>query len=164
VTVDMSEGHAANARTGKILNDFPCGAKRYDPRTGEGPTIWTRNGKALQYRMALPREWADLYGSWNLAFVSRYREFPYLFAKLLIPQVQEYTDEPGAYIYNRALALYIHLHFLYLTRADNAAQDVESIDWADKDLTHLWGQVNLASAKAYAAAVARARSHSRAGQ
>jgi len=61
-------------------------------------------------RFALPRRWADLYTTWNLAFVSHYGDFPYLMTKLLIPQVNGYQDSPEEYIYNRLLALYCQLH------------------------------------------------------
>ena len=158
VAVDTRLGNLCNAHTGKILNDFPCGAKEYDPRTGEGPTIWSKDGKGFLYRMALPRLWADLYGNWNLSFVSHYDDFPYLFAKLLIPQVQDYAAEPGVYIYNRALALYVHLHFLYLGRADHSQARTETIKWTDKKRTRFWGKVNLQNARLYKAAVKKARS------
>lgn len=41
-----------------------------------------------------PREWNDLYLSWNLAFCTHYRNVPLIFGKLLAPIVTMYV-EPG---------------------------------------------------------------------
>jgi hypothetical protein len=102
---------------------------------------------------ALPQRWADLYATWNLAFVSHYGDFPYLVPKLLIPQVNGYQDSPEEYIYNRLLALYCQLHFTGFGRVDLARQGRKAIDWHDEALTKLWSSVNRDSAGKYSEAV-----------
>jgi hypothetical protein len=108
--------------------------------------------------MDFPEQWADLYSTWNLAFVSHYPEFPFVMVKLLIPFVANYQRHPEEYIYRRALALWVHLHHLYLGRADQARTGQEAIVWNDVELTKLWGRVNREAAVEYAATVRRAHS------
>jgi hypothetical protein len=111
---------------------------------------WSKDRKAFNYNVPLPRKWADLYSTWNLAFITSFRDFPYAFAKLLIPAVGDYRDAPGEYIYNRTLALFIHIYYSFFHRTDKARQGEEVIDWTDVEFTRFWGRINKASAKEYA--------------
>ncbi|MDX1693846.1 MAG: hypothetical protein R3208_08775, partial [Ketobacteraceae bacterium] len=58
-------------------------------------------------------------------------------------------------MYNRALALYTHLHFSSLGGDIMIAG--ERMEWADDELTHLWGSVNRKSAKHYQQSLDSAR-------
>ncbi|MDD2717872.1 MAG: hypothetical protein PHW04_18445, partial [Candidatus Wallbacteria bacterium] len=149
VAVDMQLGHYGNANTGRILAKYPPGNSKPNFKTQEGPTAFSADGKAILLNMAFPQKWADLYSTWNLAFVSHYGCFPYVMVKLLIPQVNDYADCPSGYIYNRALALYAHLYFAFFGRVDAAASGAQAPDLSDEKLTRLWGEVNGECAQQY---------------
>ena len=116
---------------------------------GQGP--WdgfaqvSEDGQNIELRPALPRQWADLYTTWNAAFVTIFPNFPYLIVKLLIPTVSDYQDYPEAYIHHRVPALWatINYHIGYLAMAGHVC------DWSSKELTQSWGKVNKESATAY---------------
>ena len=61
----------------------------------------------------LPHVWANLYVSWNLAFVSTYECNPMFYAKLLAPIVLGlyHSEDPGLFLYPRVLCLYVHLQW-----------------------------------------------------
>ena len=154
---DVRLGYRANAACGWALARHRPGLSRDDSTTGAGPTRWSADRKAVTFSMAFPKQWADLYSTWNLAFVSHYPEFPFVMVKLLIPFVANYQQHPEEYIYRRALALWAHLHHLYLGRADQARTGTEAIVWNDVALTKLWGRVNREASAKYAATVRRAQ-------
>ena len=39
--------------------------------TMAGPTTISKNGQMIEYRPPLPSLWADLYSTWNMAYVTR---------------------------------------------------------------------------------------------
>lgn len=137
-----------NVEAGRVLAWNPPSSVS-DARTGTGPASWSPDGRSVQIGLPLAQAWDDLYQSWNLAFVSHYSHFPYVVTKLLVPSVSEYQADPRAYIYHRALALYAHLNFGYLGRADDARSAEGAIQWSDDALTDLWGKVNRAAAREY---------------
>ena len=94
-------------------------------------------------------KWADLYSVWNMAFVSHYKHFPYVLAKLIIPQVADNYGNSDEYIYNRAIALYIHLNYTLLGRLDGEKYPANSMDWYSEKLYLLFGKENLKSSKHY---------------
>ena len=151
-----------NARVGITLALAKPGEEKLNKRTGAGPTTFSDDGKAIAYRMPLSKRWDDLYTVWNLAFVSHYGRFPYLFAKLLTPQVLCYEEDPHGYIYNRGLALYMHLHQATFERMDRAAAKAngkpfpEELAWADPALTKLFSATNVASSRDYDQALQQA--------
>jgi len=152
---DIRLGNRDNAASAwPLVKDRP-GSRAREAKTSEVAARWSEDGKAILLSFALPRRWADLYTTWNLAFVSHYRDFPYLMTKLLIPQVNGYQDSPEEYIYNRLLALYCQLHYTGFGRIDLAAQARDAIDWHDEALTKLWSSVNRESAEKYSEAVAK---------
>jgi hypothetical protein len=150
---DIRLGHRDNAASAwPLVKDRP-GSWDRKAETGGVAARWSEDGKAILVSFALPRQWADLYTTWNLAFVSHYRDFPYLMTKLLIPQVNGYQDAPEEYIYNRLLALYCQLHYTSFGRIDLLRQGREPFDWHDEVLTELWSSVNRESAQKYSEAV-----------
>jgi hypothetical protein len=152
---DIRLGHRDNAASAWPLVKNRPGSWERKAETGGVAARWSSDGKAILLGFALPRQWADLYTTWNLAFVSHYGDFPYLMTKLLIPRVNGYQDAPEEYIYNRLLALYGQLHYTSFGRIDLARQGASPIDWHDEALTNLWSRVNRESAKKYAEAVKR---------
>lgn len=140
MAVDTKNGFLANAATGAVL-------AANNP--GELPARFSDDGKAILITSPKPKEWADLYAVWNMAFVSHFEYFPFVMVKLMIPQVNNINAEPEAYMYNRALALYSHLHFSYIGQADQLKAGVEPMQWHDRTLTEIFGEVNWESAKDY---------------
>ena len=66
-----------------------------DTRTQQGETRISEDGQKLEFRPPLPRQWNDLYSTWNLAFVTNTEltpAWPYFMVKLLIPSVSPCTD------------------------------------------------------------------------
>ncbi|MBU2709562.1 hypothetical protein [Zooshikella harenae] len=152
VAVDTENGFLDNAIAGLVLTAN---------NPGELPSRFNDNHKSILISMPLPKKWADLYSVWNLAFVSRYEHFPYTMVKLLIPKVNNYYAQPDEYIYNRALALYTHIHFTFLGSADRAITGETTFDWSDEAFTKLFGEVNRDSAYDYEKSVIKYRlSHS----
>jgi len=159
---DLRLGNRDNAASAwPLVKDRP-GSRAREAKKGEVAARWSEDGKAILLSFALPRSWADLYATWNLAFVSHYGDFPYLMTKLLIPQVNGYQDRPEEYIYNRLLALYCQLHYTGFGRVDLARQGRDATDWHDDALTRLWSSVNRESAKKYSEAVEQLERGSRA--
>jgi hypothetical protein len=158
VLEDTRLGFTDNARAGMSMAVNPPGDTKANPKTGAGPSRFTPDHKAILYFPPLPRQWVDLYSTWNLAFVSHYPDHPFFFAKLLTPQVGCYQAAPEGYLYNRGMALYTHIYFTLFTRLDRKAKKpaLADMDWSNKDLTKLWAKVNAASAHAYDEALAKA--------
>jgi len=146
--VDFFAGRNDNAYAGWVLAEHKSGNK-YDPNTGADIPRISSDGKAVEYNMPFPKNWADLYATWNMAFVSTYKDFPYFYTKLLIPQVNNYSEKPNQYIYNRAIALYVHIHHVGVTRKELQDAGFESINWLDENLIRDWGKYNRMSATEY---------------
>ena len=159
VATDVVMGNFGNAKAGFALAVNPPGGSHADISTGAGPSQWSNDKKAILFVMPKPMLWADLYQTWNMCFVSHFEYFPYVLAKLFIPRVSAYQDCPEQYIYYRALALYLHLHFTYLGRVAGNSPQAE-MKWADRKLTALWGKVNAASSDLYSQEVKKAKSRS----
>ena len=78
--------------------------------------------------------------------------FPVRHGEAPHPEVSDYQDKPNEYIYDRALALYAHLHFSLFGRSEGGT-NVDSFNWATDELTDHFGEVNRASANDYDAKV-----------
>ncbi len=141
---DLSADRRDNAKAGVILAFNLPGAK---------PSRLSEDGKAVLLSMPQSKKWADLYTIWNMAFVSHFEYFPFVMVKLMIPQVNNYADDPDAYMYNRSLALYTHLHFSFLGQFDQLMAGQEGMDWYDEELTEKLGKVARKSAMKYQASV-----------
>jgi len=105
--------------------------------------------KKIVLRISLQKKWNDLYSTWNMAFVSQFKTWPFFLVKLLVPSVFDYTDHPGEYIYRRALALYTHIHYVFLGKKHYEKTGEENINWRLKEIPDLWGRVNRSSSKDY---------------
>jgi len=118
------------------------------------------------YAPPLPTVWANLYGSWNLAFVCGHKpSAPMLCAKLLAPVVLgTYQDvAPGLYLSPRVLCLYMMLQYNIV--ALSAASDYQVVmpngesrnfsDWRIKmrEATALLGGITEVAAKQYHARI-----------
>ncbi|MDP1689378.1 MAG: hypothetical protein Q8L47_04630 [bacterium] len=150
---DIIEGNSENAKVGWILAINKPGSKKYNPHTGAGPSIWADDKKTILLRPPLPKEWADLYQTWNMAFVAQSQSFPYLIPKLLIPQVANYHENPAQYLHKRVLALYLCLNYLIFDCANRMGADIPAVHWDEEELAHFWGMCNLESARKYTSAL-----------
>lgn len=148
VLVDAFDGMFDNATAGLALASYAPGADEHDEATGEGPSCFSEDGKAILLNMALPKQWADLYAVWNLAFVTGYAH-PYIMVKLLIPSVNDYEDAPAEYIYNRGMALYTHIHFEAFRRIDFIKAGTHEICWPDEHLREFFGRLSKKYARHY---------------
>jgi len=95
-------------------------------------------GENRVIRYGLSMNWARLYETWNLAFITVNVDYPnLLFPKLLIPRVLLADGE--TYIYERAIALWLSINFYLM--ADLTGQ--KHITLPNKEaLATLWGKVN----------------------
>ena len=59
-----------NALAGKTLALNRPGLQK-DNQTQAGPTKVSKNGQRIEFRPPLPSLWADLYSTWNMAYVTR---------------------------------------------------------------------------------------------
>lgn len=135
--VDFCVGNIDNA-----ISTFPL--IQYPPNHAKGgPSHFTQDGLALNLVSPRPRQWADLYQVWNMAFVIQFPQAPYLLTKLLIPSVSQYANRPVEYMHTRITAL--HLAMNYLDSAMQAPKikiDLKNLGPATKPLIKLWGKVN----------------------
>jgi len=154
VLEDERLGHFDNAYTGEFLAKYTH-SKEYDPRTGSGPCQFSSSLQSLECPQPLPLHWADLYSTWNMAFVSGFPDFVYYLPKLLIPSVSNYQDNPAEYINTRVLALYTFIHW---TLNWNNFNNNEMIQWSEVSLTRDWGAANKNSTRDYVNRLAEALS------
>ena len=156
ILADAIDGNFNNAWAGLILaKNRPRG--RLDTATGSGPAEFSSDKQATILHMPFEKQWADLYATWNLGFVSRYEVFPYLMTKLLIPQVNDYQQKPGEYIHNRMLALYATLNFFCFAKPEKGDVHFSSFDWKSEELIKLFGIINARNAQKYQKDVNTAR-------
>ncbi len=82
-------------------------------------TYFDQNRKLFIFNNS--EEWANLYSAWNAGFMLQFAQSPYQVVKLLIPSVNAFHHEPGLYIHNRAVALYLHMNYIMYRRARDSS-------------------------------------------
>ncbi len=107
--VDLANSNHSNACAGLTL------AKNYPGKYHRHAAELDRNGEIL-FHYPLPKEWDDLYTSWNMEFCADSHHWPLFFSKLLIPSVSGYKAQPKEYISHRANALYTTLNYVLLSK------------------------------------------------
>ena len=145
VLEDERRGLVDNAEAGEVLAKYVHTAE-HDNRTGSGPCQFTSSGQFMECPQPLPLKWADLYSTWNLAFVSNFPDFVYYLPKLLIPSVSGYQNNPSSYIWSRTLALYTYIHWWINWNINN---NFEKIQWKQDSITQNWGLANKMSKNEY---------------
>ena len=148
---DLCMGNNGNARAGWTLARNGLSKRGQSKKESDSAVTWSEDRKTFRYDLPMPAKWADLYTSWNLSFISSFRDFPYAFAKLLIPSVSAYRGHPQEYLYNRKLALFIYIYYSGFYRTDKAKQGEQVMDWSDRSFSRFWGRVNRESASNYEA-------------
>ena len=150
--LDFLEGNFANVGVALILAKQKP-QKEENHCSGAGPTLLSVDGQAIQFNLALPLKWADLYQTWNMAFVTNYNSWPYFLTKLLIPSVSGYQANPSEYLYNRVLALITHINWVLMGEMYKDEAEGKNITWRSKTLTRSWGRINYQSAMEYEHAI-----------
>jgi hypothetical protein len=149
VAFDVKLGGTKNAKAGYILSKYNPNGSEAKELLNNANAQWSSDYKAIVLGIPESEKWADLYSTWNLGFVSHYKYFPFVMAKLVIPQVANHYRNSGEYIYNRGIALYIHLHYSFLGRVDGNKSISNTMDWYEEEFYKLWGEVNYNSTKSY---------------
>ena len=148
VAFDIGRGLIDNAAAGAIL-------ARYGHRGASADN----DGQALRVALPSGRSWADLYTVWNMGFMFHYTNFPWAIAKLLIPQVSGYDASGDEYLYNRAIALYIHAHACVFRSIERSKKSSKPTTGSRKSryrsdrLLKIWGASTRRSAAAFSAEV-----------
>ena len=146
VLEDLNHGNQDNAAAGTLLAGSLPGHGCSENRC---PARWSEDGGGILISLDRPQKYADLYQTWNMAFVTTYGHYPYFLSKLAVPQLAAYQDSPEEFIFNRITTLYTYINFEYFDRLERAGRNEPAIDWLDEDLTALWGKVNRESALDY---------------
>lgn len=149
---DLLMGYFDNAKAGMVLASQKTGQKRPDPRTGAAPCYWSSDGKTICLGQPFVKTWDDLYQIWNMAFLSKMDDLPFIISKLLIPEVSGYADHPGSYMHKRLIALYLYMVWLFLNRLHRLTHHLPLMSWYDPDLTRFWGKCAMEAARKYSSA------------
>ena len=144
---DILNGNFDNALAGIRL------AKNYPGKYAERCAELDHKGH-IHVNLPEPKLWADLYGSWNMAFVSQLVSMPLYMIKLLVPAVNDYKDSPKEYICLRAFALKATLEYLAVLK-----EEEKECTPLPKSMTRAWGGANRCAAVAYQDEVDKAPAH-----
>jgi hypothetical protein len=154
--IDWLSNNKDNAKAGVVLAQTSPDGK-FDASTGKAPANLSKDGKGIQIHPPFEREWADLYSSWNVAFVASLLPFPKLLAKLVIPGVSGYADTPSEYMQDRVLALFATMnHELHDTE-----ESKRRAPWDTQQLTACLGKANKNSAENYKALLSQSAANHR---
>ena len=149
VVADWCLGNIDNAKAGWTLIQHPVGGKAKPPRSGPASIGTSRGYPVMQLYPDFPKQWADLYALWNLAFCSNASNFPIIATKLLIPSVNDYASHPSGYIFHRGIALYLHFQFALFRNLNGEPPFLK--EWDCMELTRAMGRSAAASAQKYLA-------------
>ncbi|MDC0344828.1 hypothetical protein OAN22_01590 [Alphaproteobacteria bacterium] len=151
---DIFQGNFSNARAGWVLAVNGPGRSAITKAARVLPM--PAGYQAVESCCPFPRDWADLYGSWNLAFVATYSNAPYFMAKLLIPSVLAPTiTHPTTYMFHRGLPLYFQLRYILFNSIDQKKTWKKST-WNIPLLIAHMGKKNAETAALYRNKVKRA--------
>ena len=105
--LEAVQGSHDNASAGLAL------AKNYPGKYHRSACEFGGDRQELLLNYPMPKQWSDLYTTWNMQFCVDSADRPVLLSKLLISAVSGYQDNPRAFISRRAYALYSALNFLF---------------------------------------------------
>ena len=150
---DLLMGFFNNAKAGWVLAAHKTGQKKRDPCTGAAPCYWSSDGKTICLAQPFVKSWDDLYQIWNMAFLSKLDDLPFIISKLLIPEVSGYADRPGSFMHKRLIALYLYMVWLFSDRSYRLTHHLTMMNWYDPALTRFWGSCAREAAREYALSV-----------
>lgn len=105
--LETVQGSHGNACAGLAL------AKNYPGKHHRFACELDGESREWLFNYPMPKQWSDLYTTWNMQFCATTKDRPVLLSKLLISAVSGYQDNPCAFISRRAYALYSTLNFLF---------------------------------------------------
>jgi len=146
--LDLARGNLNNAQVAVTLAMQTPGGPN-DTCTGSCQRKLSSDGKSIKYYLSFPLQWADLYQTWNMAFVTNFEDWPYYLVKLLIPNVSGYRSDPSTYLFNRVLGLYIHIKWKWMGYLYGYQTALPDMNWIIPKLTRMWGKANYRSKKEY---------------
>lgn len=110
-------------------------------------------GSTMYKYSPIPRNWADLFASWDLNFI--YSEFPencsLIMTKLFTPAVGSYSSSPERYLRPRVIALFVQINREMVDRVLGQTELPQVESWTEKEFLKIWSKVNLVYAKRYRA-------------
>jgi hypothetical protein len=127
---DFASGFPYNAEAGEMLaKDHPSVIRIVGPN------------RVIEYVNRM--EYAQLYETWNLAFITGNLDYlNMLYPKLLIPSVL--LADANSYLYHRVLALSLSINFYLMASLQNKPR----INFeGSRELAALWGHINIRYAK-----------------
>jgi hypothetical protein len=95
--------------------------------------------------LADPTEWVSMYNTWNAALVLHSNMAPFFLMKLLVPAVGNFYADPGAYMHNRVVALYMFM--VWRRNGPDAFSTGETVDWSMPKLAHAMARQNRVNAE-----------------
>lgn len=122
---------------------------------GQSPNCeWKPDGKPtglILRNIAMSEAWTNIYCSWNACFIAEYPEAALFFPKLTCTTVSGYPHDihPGLFIQVRMITLWLHIRFIFLSRAEKENRRFTAIDWRHPHLISAWSQINRAAAVEY---------------
>jgi len=150
--VDLATGFWDNAKVAWTLIKFPPNFKAFFFRSfkkGAG-SRFSDDNYFLELSPPNPREWADLYQVWNMAFVSQFEGALFLLVKLFIPSVAGYNERPQQYMHRRITAMHFAMHFLDFTNHHSYLPiNINKTSALSKELTKKWTKHNREAARKY---------------
>jgi len=122
---DFAHGYFENAKVGRALS-------------WDHPSVIDIVGQDRQVEYVNRMEYAQLYETWNLAFITGNLDYlNMLYPKLLIPTV--ILADANSYLFKRVLALAVSINFYLMA----TLQGKERVNFkGSKDLSDVWGHVN----------------------
>lgn len=136
--LEAVQGSHDNASAGLAL------AKNYPGKYRSSACELGGDRQEWLFNYPMPKQWSDLYTTWNMQFCVNCEDRPVLLSKLLISAVSGYQDNPRAFISRRAYALYTALNFLNFST--DAPDPVPALP---KVATKAWGRNNRICSRLY---------------
>ena len=136
--LEAVQGSHDNASAGLAL------AKNYPGKYHRSACELGGDRQEWLFNYPIPKQWSDLYTTWNMQFCANCKDRPVLLSKLLISAVSGYQDNPRAFISRRAYALYTALNFqIFRTDTPDPVPALPGV------ATKAWGRNNRICSRLY---------------
>lgn len=128
---DVKIGLDDNAEAGfELMIEPPSRDRPLAVKTGEN--MVDSDSRVIRQYSALQQDWAELYQSWNMAFVSsNFKAGPWYMATLLAPVVSDSTKDPGMYLYKRVIVLALHIRANQVHRSMAQTREDVRVEFTD---------------------------------
>ena len=155
VVQDLNLGYADNAQCGTVLMRHPVNRQPVEGLRNDVCKL--REDEAvptgiMTTRPPLPRQWNNIYCSWDMAFLAaEFSDFPFHFAKLLHPTTADnyHSEDEGLFLEVRSYTLWFHTNWVLVDHGQRKTKVSHGADWRNGELASLWGRINKAAARSY---------------